>query len=74
MGELMKVSLAKLWLHNHAQLAETWRKDEGLVRHYASRPIEYPIELEPNFPDKIRDGRHRVLAATIRGEFEIEAK
>jgi hypothetical protein len=69
----MKVSLAQIWVHNHEQLAETWKQREGLVRHYASRPIEYPIEMEPNFPDKIRDGRHRVLAATIRGDFEIEA-
>jgi ParB-like chromosome segregation protein Spo0J len=38
---------------------------------YSRRPIENPIELDAD--GLIVDGRHRVVAATLRGDVEIEA-
>lgn len=71
----MKISLAKLWEHNYRCLAQT------AVNHHA-RCLEYslltttpmpPISMQHDAPDKIYDGHHRAVAASFRGDTEIEA-
>jgi hypothetical protein len=40
-----------------------------------AKPCEPPIEVVPEgFYWRIRDGRHRVMAAMIAGRFDIDAK
>jgi hypothetical protein len=67
----MKVSIAQLWFHNYKTLAETSVWAASVCEMYSRRPIEKPIELEPN--GLIKDGQHRVVAAKLRGDVEIEA-
>jgi hypothetical protein len=67
----MKVSIAQLWFQNYKTLAETSVWAASLCEMYSRRPIEKPIELDAG--GRIVDGRHRVVAATLRGDLEIEA-
>ena len=45
----MKVSLAKLWLHNYEQLGEIWKQREGGAVTTPADRLSIPIEMEPNF-------------------------
>jgi hypothetical protein len=76
-GKLLRVPLAKLWEveRNREQLEAIWKRDEAKCREYAALPTPFPpIKVEElNFPWHISDGRHRVLAARVRGDLEIDA-
>jgi hypothetical protein len=66
----MKVPLSKLWLLNYKTLAETSVWAAYVCQMYSRRPIEKPIRVDAD--GLILDGRHRVVAATLRGDLEIE--
>jgi hypothetical protein len=66
----MKVSIAQLWFQNYKTLAETSVWAASVCEMYSRRPIEKPIEVGSD--GLIVDGRHRVVAATLRGDVEIE--
>jgi hypothetical protein len=68
---LPKIPLSKLWSQNYKTLEETSVWAAYVCQMYSRRPIEKPISVDGN--GLIVDGRHRVVAATLRGDVEIEA-
>jgi hypothetical protein len=71
----MKILLSKLWAHNFQGLAQTAVSDAARCLEYARMETpRSPIEVCRGNPDQIFNGYHRVVAASFRGETEIEAE
>jgi hypothetical protein len=69
----MKIKLAKLWADNFRVLSQTAVNDAERCAEYAGRPTPMPpISVSQAAATIIYDGLHRTVAASIRGETEIE--